>query len=78
MYHSIFRMNEYRFYHCYQEPVLIVCYQVDNEDTLSSKPNSRLLFVPHYLPERLDTLVLKYKYYKSVHIKKMPIGSKYT
>jgi hypothetical protein len=25
------------------------------------------------VPEILDTLVLNYKYYKSVHIKKMPI-----
>jgi len=71
-------MNEYRFYHCYQESASIVCLPVDNEDSLSSKPNSRLLFVPHYLPERLDTLVLNYKYYKSVHIKKAPIDSKYT
>jgi hypothetical protein len=66
-------MNEYRFYHCYQKPGSIVCYPVENEDTLPSQENSRLLFVPNYLPEIVDTLVLNYKYYKSVHIKKVPI-----
>ena len=65
-------MNEYRFYHCYQEPASIVCHPVDNEHVLPSKPNSRLLFVPTYVPERLDTLVLNYKYHKSVYIKKAP------
>ncbi len=63
-------MNEYRFYHCYQKPASIVCYPVENEDTLPSQPDSRLLFVPTYLPEIVDTVVLNYKYYKSVHIKK--------
>jgi hypothetical protein len=67
-------MNEYRFYHCYQEPVSIGCYPVDNEHVLPSKPNSRLLFVPNYVPERLDALVLNYKYHKSVHIKKAPVS----
>jgi len=66
-------MNEYRFYHCYQEPRLNVCYPVDNEYIQPSNPNSRLLFVPKYLPERLDILVLNYKYYKSVCIKKVPV-----
>jgi hypothetical protein len=66
-------MNEYRFYHCYQNPVSIVCYPVENENILPSKPDSRLLFVPNYLPKILDTLVLNYKYYKSVHIKKAPV-----
>ena len=66
-------MNEYRFYHCYQEPRSIVCNPVDNEHIQPSNPNSRLLFVPKYLPERLDTLVLNYKYYKSVTIKKVPV-----
>ena len=63
-------MNEYRFYHCYQKPGSIVCYPVENEDTLPSQTHSRLLFVPNYLPEIVDTLVLNYKYYQSVHIKK--------
>lgn len=59
----------YRFYHCYQRPASIVCYPVDNEDT-PSHPDSRLLFVPTYVPDILDTLVLNYKYYTRVHIKK--------
>jgi len=66
-------MNEYRFYHCYQKPASIVCYPVENEHTLPSQENSRLLFVPTYLPKIVDALVLNYKYYKSVHIKKVPI-----
>ena len=66
-------MNEYRFYHCYQKTVSIVCYPVDNEHIRPSKPDSRLLFVPKYLPEIVDTLVLNYKYYKSVDIKKVPV-----
>jgi hypothetical protein len=65
--------GRYRFYHCYQKPVSIVCYPVDNEHTLPSKPDSRLLFVPKYLPEILDTLFLNYKYYKSVNIKQCPV-----
>ena len=66
-------MNEYRFYHGDQKPFSIVCCPIDNENILPSKPDSRLLFVPKYLPEILDTLVLNYKYYKSVHIKKEPV-----
>jgi hypothetical protein len=65
-------MNEYRFYHCYQTPASIVCYPVENEHVLPSQENSRLLFVPNYLPKIVDTLVLNYKYHKSVHIKKDP------
>ena len=67
------RMNDYRFYHCYQKPLSIACYRVDNEDILPSNLDSRLLFVPKYLPEILDTFVLKYKHYKSVHIEKVPV-----
>ena len=62
-------MNKYRFYHCYQKPFAIVCYLVDNENVMPSESNSRLLFVPKYIPKILDTLVLNYKYYKSVCIK---------
>ena len=65
-------MNAYRFYHCYQYPGSIVCYPVENEHILPSKPDSRLLFVPTYLPEILDTLVLNYKSYKHVNIQKAP------
>ena len=71
--YELFRMNEYRFYHCYQTPFSIVCYPVENEHILPSKPDSRLLFVPKYVPEILDTLVLNYKYYTRVHIKKAPV-----
>jgi hypothetical protein len=62
-----YKMNEYRFYHCYQNPSSIVCHRVDNESVVSG-PNSRLLFVSKYIPEVLDTLVLNYKYYQSVKI----------
>lgn len=65
-------MNDYRFYHCYQKPSSIVCHRVDNEGILPSDANSRLLFVPKYLPEALDALVLNYNYYKSVAIVKNP------
>jgi hypothetical protein len=65
-------MNEYRFYHCYQIPSSIVCYPVENEHILSSTPDSRLLFVPNYVPKILDTLVLNYKAYTRVSIKKVP------
>jgi len=67
-------MNEHRFYHCYQHPSTIVCHPVANENILPSKPDSRLLFVPTYVPEILDRLVLNYKYYKSVQIKKAPVN----
>jgi len=63
-------MNEHRFYHCYQKPYAIVCHSVDNVNILPSEPYSRLLFVSKYVPEFLDTLVLNYKYYKSVKINK--------
>jgi hypothetical protein len=62
-------MNEYRYYHCYQKPSRIVCHLVDNEN-IPSQPDSRLLFVPKYLPEILDRFVLKYRYYKTLEIVK--------
>jgi hypothetical protein len=62
-------MNEYRFYHCYQTPGSVFCYPVANEHSLPSQANSRLLFVPTYVPKILDTLVLSYKYYQRVQIK---------
>jgi len=61
-------MNEYRFYHCYQHPSVIVCHPVENQYVLPSTPNSRLLFVSKSVPRVLDTLVLNYKYYKRVTI----------
>ena len=63
-------MNDYRFYHCYQTPGSVVCYPVENEHIVPVQANSRLLFVPTYVPKLLDTLVLNYKYYQRVHIKK--------
>ena len=63
-------MNEYRFYHCYQTPGSIVCYPVENETIQPSAPDSRLLFVPTYVPKILDTLVLNYKCIKRVNIQK--------
>jgi len=61
-------MYKYRFYHCYQKPFNIVCYPVYNENVEPKEPNSRLLFVSKYLPEAMDTIILNYKYYKSVKI----------
>ena len=61
-------MNLYRFYHCYQQPCSIVCHPVDNETVLPSRQNSRLLFVPKYIPELFDTFILKYNYYKQLQI----------
>ena len=60
--------HDYRFYHCYQKPFSIVCHSVDNQNILPSEPNSRLLFVPKYVPKMFDTMILTYKYYKSVKI----------
>ena len=57
-------LNEYRFYHCYQKPLSVVCHYVDNASIEPSEPNSRLLFVSKDVPEVLDTLVLNYKYFK--------------
>jgi len=65
-------MTDYRFYHCYQKPSSVVCYPVENEHSPSSDTNSRLLFVPKYLPEVLDRFVLNYKYYQNLSIKKIP------
>jgi hypothetical protein len=59
---------DYRFYHCYQKPVSIDCYPVDNEN-IPSEPNSRLLFVSKYIPKVLDTFILNYKYHKILRIK---------
>lgn len=70
-------MNEYRFYHCYQTPGSIVCYPVDNENILPSTPDSRLLFVPNYVPKILDTLILNYKAYTPVNIKKAPPSARH-
>lgn len=61
-------VNEYRFYHCYQKPSVIVCHPVDNETAPSSEPNSRLLFVSKYVPQMFDSLVLNYKYHRNVII----------
>ena len=63
-------MSEHRFYHCYQKPFSIVCYPVENQDSLPSEPNSRLLFVPKIVPQCLDSIVLNYKYFKPVDILK--------
>ena len=57
-------LNEYRFYHCYQKPMSVVCHHVDNASIEPSEPNSRLLFVSKDVPEVLDTLVLNFKYFK--------------
>jgi hypothetical protein len=62
-------MPEYRFYHCYQTPAAVICHPVDNEKVLPSEPNSRLLFVPTYIPNVLDSLVLTYKCYQDVQIR---------
>jgi hypothetical protein len=60
--------NNNRFYHCYQSFDSIYCYKVDNVSTLPLGPNFRLLFVNKKLPEFFDSLVLNYKYFKSVKI----------
>jgi hypothetical protein len=58
-----------RFYHCYQSFDSIYCYKVDNVDNIQPLgPNFRLLFVNKKLPEFFDSLVLNYKYFKSVKI----------
>jgi hypothetical protein len=61
-------MDEYRFYHCYQKPFSVVCYPVENETIQPSESNSRLLFVPKYLPAALDTIFLNYNYHHTVQI----------
>jgi len=45
-----------------------VCHEVDNEYSVSSEPNSRLLFISKYVPKILDPIVLKYNYYQSLKI----------
>jgi hypothetical protein len=61
-------MTQYRFYHCYQKSFSIVCIPVDDEHTLPSEPNTRLLFVSNYIPRALDTVILKYNYYQDLKI----------
>ena len=72
--------NNYRFYHCYQRFNSIGCHPVNNYNTPPLEQNFRLLFVPKYLPELLDTMVLnQYRYidvmkklnYKPIKIIKM-------
>jgi hypothetical protein len=54
------------------KPSSVLCYPVENEYSPSSDTNSRLLFVPKYLPEVLDRFVLNYKYHQNLSIKKIP------
>lgn len=60
--------SDFRFYHCYERFNSVVCHTVENAYILPTKENTRLLFVPKYVPKIFDTLVLNYKYYNSVKI----------
>lgn len=62
--------DKYRYYHCYENTVGdLICNKVNNAGVLPVRQNTKLLFVKKYIPEILDTHILKYKWMPSkVHI----------
>ena len=54
--------DKYRFYHCRLEWYGLSCKPVENSSVLPEKDNTKLLFVPKYLPKCADKYVLKYSF----------------
>ncbi len=56
--------NKYRYYQCHLDWNGLKCVNVSYEkvESLTTKDNTRILFVNKYIPESLDKYILKYKY----------------
>lgn len=53
---------EYRYYHCKIDWNGLKCNKVDGPHVKPKGDNVKLLFVKSYIPEKLDGLILKYKW----------------
>jgi hypothetical protein len=54
--------DDYRFYHCRLDYNGLKCKRVDGPSVVPSEDYTKLLFVKHYIPERLDRHILKYQW----------------
>lgn len=54
--------NDYRYYHCQLDWDGLACKKVDGPSVLPTQDCTKLLFVKSWIPEHLDTYVLKYKW----------------
>ena len=54
--------KEYRYYHCRAEGTELKCKKVISADIKPSEENTQLLTVKSYIPEHLDSQILKYKW----------------
>ena len=54
--------DEYRYYHCHLYGTGLKCKKVASPSILPSEDYTQLLFVKSYIPERLDSQILKYKW----------------
>ena len=60
-----FEMDRVRFYSCHEDWNGLKCTQVDHPEDDSLTPNTRLLIIPAWVPEKLDRMILKYKWVPS-------------
>ena len=54
--------DDYRYYHCRLDWDGLNCKKVDGPSVLPSEDYTKLLFVKSYIPERLDSQILKYQW----------------
>lgn len=54
--------DNYRYYHCRSGWNCLKCKKVDSPSQMPTEENTQLLFVKSYIPERLDSIILKYKW----------------
>ena len=54
--------NNYRFYHCYEKHIGLICKLVNSPYEESPEINSKLLFIPKYIPKFMDRYILSYNY----------------
>jgi hypothetical protein len=54
--------NNYRYYHCSLDWDGLHCRRVDGPNILPTQENTKMLFVKSYIPERFDSIALKYKW----------------
>lgn len=57
--------DDYRYYHCYEDWNSLNCKRVESPSVQPSHENTKLLFVKKYIPEKLDSQILKYKWMPS-------------
>jgi hypothetical protein len=61
-YYNSNNSDNYRFYHCYEKHIGLICKLVDNPYQESNEINSKLLFVPKFVPKFMDRYILEYNY----------------